>query len=107
MQRMVAIHQHPARLANRRWSEPRPGPVGGAEIEWDAGDANRRAGIDAVDAEEGRRQSECWHPGHHYPELEGVNKNTAAATTQVQSPSGDPWAVTATECVSTMRLLIS
>ena len=111
VQRMIAVHQHPAGLAYRGGSEPRPGPVGGAEVEGNARHANRRARIVAADAEEGRRNAErrdCGHRG--CPEsdsADGVNKNTATATTQVQSPRGAPVVAAAIECVSTMRLLNS
>ena len=107
MQRMVTIHEHPARLPNRGWSESCSDPICRAEVKGDASDADRRAGIVAVNPEECRRNSESRDPGHSLLELLGVNKNTAAATTQVQSPRGAPWAAATMECVSTMRLLIS
>lgn len=107
MQRMVAVDQHPARLPNRGWSEPGSDPIGRAEVEGNASDANRRAGVIAINPKECRRNSESCDAGHRYAELEDVNRNTAAATTQVQSPWGAPWAAAAIECVSTMRLLIS
>ncbi len=106
MHRMVAVHQHPARLPYRRRAEPRAGPVGGADVEGNAGDADRRAGIMALDAEKRRRHGERRDGSHRYG-APGVNRNTAAATTQVQSPRGAPWAAATIECVSTMRLLIA
>ena len=51
---MIAIDQHAARLADRRGPKPRPRPVRGAEIEGDAGDADRRVGARALHAEKGR-----------------------------------------------------
>ena len=53
------------------------------------------------------RNSESRDPGHSLLEIVGVEQNTAAATTQVRSPRGAPWAAATMECVSTIRLLIS
>ena len=64
VQRMLAVHQHPACLSYRRRSEPRSGPVGGAEVERNAGDADRRVRIVATDAEECRRNIEGRNAGH-------------------------------------------
>ena len=61
---MVAIDQHAARLADRRGPEPRSRPVRGAEIERDAGDADRRVGGRALDAEKGRPGRKSRYEGH-------------------------------------------
>ncbi len=52
--RMVAVDQHAAGLADRRRPEASAGPVRGAEIEGDPGDANRRRGVIALDPEKAR-----------------------------------------------------
>ena len=65
--RVVAIDQHAARLADRRRPKPGAGPVRGAEIEGDAGDANRRSGIIALDPEKARPHGKsrgCCHAFH-------------------------------------------
>ena len=56
VRRMVAIDQHAARLADRGRTEPGARPVRGAEIEGNAGDANRGVGVAALDAEKSRRE---------------------------------------------------
>src|ERR1700736_3443759 len=62
--RMVAIDQHAARLADCRWPKARPGPVRGAQIKRDSGDANRRIGVGAFDAEKRWPCGECRDRGH-------------------------------------------
>src|SRR5258707_6657610 len=62
--RMIAIDQHPARLADCRRPESRPGPVRGAEIEWYPGDADRCVGARAFDTEKRRPDGECRDGGH-------------------------------------------
>src|SRR6266436_3379890 len=62
--RVVAIDQHAARLADRRWSEARPGPVRGAQIERNPGDGDRGAGACALEAEKRRPGGECRDEGH-------------------------------------------
>ena len=52
--RVVAIYQHAARLADRIRPEARPGAVRGAEIIGDAGDADRRRGIALRNPEKAR-----------------------------------------------------
>ncbi len=104
---MRAVHQHPARLPDRRRAEPGAAAVGGAEIERNAGDADRGVAIPSFDAEEGRRDGvgrRCRHGGV----TGGIAKrNTAAATAQVQSPLGAPSAAAVIERLSTMRSLSS
>ena len=107
MQRMLAVDQHPARLSNCRWSESRSRPVGRAKVIRNAGDTNRRIWIAAGGPEKRRRDREGCGLRHDDAELEGANRNTAAATAQVQSPRGAPSAAAAMERVSTMRSLIS
>src|SRR3984893_2179382 len=104
---MRAIGQHPARLADRRWSEPGAAAVGGAEIERNAGDADRRAAIMARDAEECRRNRVGSRGRHEVPGRGSANRNTAAATAQVQSPPRAPSVAAVIERLSTMRSLIS
>jgi hypothetical protein len=55
MDRMIAIDEHPARLSDRRRAEPRAGAVRRAEIEGNAGNANRGVRIRAGDPEKSRR----------------------------------------------------
>src|SRR5271165_1594869 len=62
--RMVAVDQHAARLADRRRAEPRPRTVRGAEIERDAGYADRRVGVRAFDAEKTRPDSKSRYRCH-------------------------------------------
>ena len=65
--RVVAIDQHAARLADRRRPEAGAGPVRGPEIEGDPGDANRRRGIIALDPEKARPHGKsrgCCHAFH-------------------------------------------
>src|SRR6516165_3184071 len=62
--RVVTVDEHPARLADRCRSKPRPGPVRGAEIEWDPGDTDCRVGTRAFDAEKGRPDGESRDRGH-------------------------------------------
>src|SRR5438132_2474591 len=62
--RMIAIDQHPARLADCRRPEACPGPVRGAEIEWYPGDAECRVGAHALDAEEAWPRSKSRDRGH-------------------------------------------
>src|SRR6516164_7872125 len=62
--RVIAIDQHSARLADRRRPKPRARPVRGAEIERDAGDANRRVGIEAFDAEKGWTRGKSRNGSH-------------------------------------------
>jgi hypothetical protein len=52
---MIAIDEHPARLPNRRRTEPRTGAVRCAEIEGNAGDANCGVRVSAGDPEKSRR----------------------------------------------------
>src|SRR5437879_5512969 len=61
---MTAVHQHAARLPDRGRPEARPRPVRGAEIERDAGDADRRIGARALDAEKSRSGGESRDAGH-------------------------------------------
>ena len=107
MHRMIAIDQHAACLSDRRRTEARAGAIGGAEIEGNAGDADRRGRIVARDAEKARRNGEGGDAGHDWTESPALNKKTAAATTQVHSPRGAPTAAEAIDWVSTIRLLIS
>src|ERR1700730_2881789 len=66
--RMVPIDQHAARLADCRWPEARPGPVGGAEIKRNSGDADRRVCARILDAEK-RRPGRKSRDGGHSPYL--------------------------------------
>ena len=107
MLRMFAVHQHPARLPHCAGSEPGAAAVGGAEVERNSGNADRRGGIAAAGAEECRRDRVGRHPGHGCVRGGAAKRNTAAATAQVQSPLAAPVAAAVTERLSTMRSLIS
>jgi arginase family enzyme len=52
--RLVAVNQHAARLADRGRAKARARPVRGAEVMGNAGDADRRPGIAAFDPEKAR-----------------------------------------------------
>src|SRR5215472_13451526 len=54
VQGMFAVDQHPAGLTDRRGAEARAGPVRGAQIIGNAGNADRRVAVTALDAEEAR-----------------------------------------------------
>ena len=105
--RMRAVGQHPACLPDRRGSKARAAAVGGAEVERYAGDADRRGAIGARDAEKGRRNRIGGGDRHDAPAPGSWNRNTAAATTQVQSPPRTPSVAAVIDRLSTMRSLIS
>ncbi len=115
MQGMRAVHQHPARVANGARPEAGAAAVGGAEVERNAGNADRRRAIAAPDAEKCRRDRIGGDAGrclrHDPPGAEAAaglaNRNTAAATAQVQSPLAAPSAAAVIERLSTIRSLIS
>ena len=106
MDGMRAVDQHAARLPDRRRPEPRAAPVGGADIEGNAGDRDRRGAVAALDAEECRRDGVGRGYGH---DCAGgsAKRNTAAATAQVQSPLAAPSAAAVIDRLSTMRSLSS
>src|SRR5260370_27862668 len=54
---VIAIDQHAARLADCGRPEPRPRAARGAEVEGDAGDADRRIRVRALDAQRARPSS--------------------------------------------------
>ena len=105
--RMLAIHQHAARLPDRPRPEPGAAPIGRAEVERNSGNADRRGGIAASGAEECRRNRVGRHSGHGCPGAGSAKRNTAAATAQVQAPLAAPSAAAVTDRLSTMRSLIS
>ena len=103
---MRAVHQHPAGGADGRRTEPGAAAVGGAEIERNPGDADRRVALAARDAEERRRDGVGGRRRHGA--TEGMAKrNTAAETAQVQSPVAAPSAEAVIDRLSTMRSLNS
>src|SRR5258708_38898908 len=104
---MRAVHQHPARLPDRRRAEPGAAAVGGAEIERNAGDTDRRVAIPAFDAEKCRRDGVGGRRRHGCCATGIAKRNTAAETAQVQSPLGAPSAAAVMERLSTMRSLNS
>ena len=109
MLRMCAVHQHPACGPDRRGTRAGAAAVGGADIERNAGDANRGAGIMAAGAEKRRRHRIGRRSPHGAPpDSPGAAKrNTAAEMAQVQSPLGAPSANAVMERLSTMRSLIA
>ena len=68
--RVVAVDQHAAGLADRRRAEARARPVRGAEIIGNAGDADRRGGIAALDAEKARPRRKSRNVAHGEFELQ-------------------------------------
>ncbi len=105
--RMRPIGQHSARLPDRRRPEAGAAAIGGAEIERNAGDADRRVAVVARDPEEARRDR-VGGRDHHVASAGGsVNRNTAEATAQVHTPAGAPSVAAVIERLSTMRSLIS
>jgi hypothetical protein len=62
--RMIAVDQHPARLADRRRPKPRPGPVRGTKIERNPGNADRCFGARALDAEKARSSGKSRDGDH-------------------------------------------
>ena len=63
--RMRPVDQHPARMANGLWSEARAAAVGGADIERNAGDRDRRIAVAAPDAEKAGRNGEGGRIARH------------------------------------------
>ena len=61
---MVAIDQRAARLANGGGAEPGAGPVCGAEVVRNAGNADRSAPVPALDAENARPHGKCRDRAH-------------------------------------------
>ena len=104
MDGMRAVDEHAARLPDRRRPEPRAAPVGGADIERNAGDRDRRGAVAALDAEECRRNGIGRGYGHDWAGG-SAKRNTAAATAQVQSPLAAPSAAAVIDRLSTMRSL--
>ncbi len=105
VERVGAVDQHPARLADGRRAEPGAAAVRGAEVERNAGDADCRLAVAARDAEEGRRNGVGRGHRHGCETGGSANRNTAAATAQVQSPLGAPSAAAVIDRLSTMRSL--
>ncbi len=101
--RVIAVHQHAARLPDRSRPETRAAAVGGAQIERDAGNAERRVGGAARDREKAWLQGEGWNGCHCYA---AVKRKTAAATAQVQRPFGSPSAAAVMDVLPMMRLLV-
>src|SRR4029079_19143709 len=87
---MSAIDKHANGLPDGGRSEPCPAAVRRADIKWHACDADRRIPVTALDAEKAWRNSEGCGSAHGGDAAGLVNRNAAAATTQVQLPSGAP-----------------
>ena len=101
--RMVAVGEHAARLADGRRPEACAGPVGGADVEGDAGDAEFGVAVVALDAEEGRRHGEGGGVGHG----DHAKRKTAAAMAQVQRPDLSPSAAAVSDVLPMMSWLVS
>src|ERR1700733_14064621 len=88
---MRAVRQHPAGLPDGGRPEPGAAAVGGAEVERNTGDRDRGPAVTAGNPEEARRHRIAgWRAGHGVPGPGSRNRNTAAATAQVQSPPRTP-----------------
>ncbi len=100
---MVAVDQHAARPADGRGAEAGAGAICGADVEGNAGDAERRIRVVAPDGEEGWRQGESGRFGHRGHS----NRKTAAATAQVQRPAASPSAAAVCDVLPMMSWLVS
>src|SRR5215470_16594445 len=107
---MRAVHQHAACRPDSRWPEPGAAAVGGADVEWNPGNAVAGRGIAAAGAE--KTWPYCVGRGtrHGAPvtssAVGAAKRNTAAATAQVQSRLDAPSANAVMERLSTRRSLI-
>src|SRR5262249_26625088 len=109
VQRMGAVHQHAAGDPDGRRPEPGAASVGGADVEWNPGDAVARRGIAAAGAEKTCRNRVGRGTRHGASATSfavgAAKRNTAAATAQVQSRLDAPSANAVMERLSTRRSL--